>query len=59
VTQEPVWTTWIEFYQDSNCNPSVFQPVASHYADCISLLLIIIIIIIIIIVIVIVTASVV
>jgi hypothetical protein len=34
---DPVWTTWRREsswpYWDSNCNPSVIQPVASRYTD--------------------------
>jgi hypothetical protein len=37
VTPEPVWTTWRREnswpHQDSNSDPSVFQPVASSYTD--------------------------
>jgi hypothetical protein len=36
-TAEPVWTIWRGEnslpYRDSNSDPSVVQPVASHYTD--------------------------
>jgi hypothetical protein len=35
---EPVWTTWRREnswpYRDSNSDPSVVQPICSHYTDC-------------------------
>jgi hypothetical protein len=37
---EPVWTTWISGnswpYRESNSDPSVIRPLASHYTDCVT-----------------------